>query len=65
MPKVKTHSGSKKRFKLTGTGKVKRAQANTSHRLSSKSKKAKGRHKSSIVAHPTEQKRMLVLLGIN
>ena len=31
MPKIKTHSGAKKRFKLTKTGKVVRAHANTSH----------------------------------
>jgi large subunit ribosomal protein L35 len=31
MPKMKTHSGAKKRFKLTGSGKVKRGHANMSH----------------------------------
>ena len=31
MPKIKTHSGAKKRFNLTKTGKVKRAHANTGH----------------------------------
>ena len=31
MPKLKTHSGAKKRFNLTGTGKVKRAHAYKSH----------------------------------
>ena len=31
MPKQKTHSGAKKRFKLTGSGKVKRQQANRRH----------------------------------
>jgi large subunit ribosomal protein L35 len=64
MPKVKTHSGSKKRFKLTGTGKVKRYQANTSHLMRNKSKKAKRRHRSSVVAHPSEQSRLKALLGI-
>ena len=33
MPKLKTHSGAKKRFKLTKTGKVKRAHAFKSHIL--------------------------------
>jgi large subunit ribosomal protein L35 len=37
MPKQKTHSGAKKRFKLTGTGKVKRQQANRRHYLEHKS----------------------------
>ena len=31
MPKMKTHSGAKKRFRLTGTGKVMRRRANRSH----------------------------------
>lgn len=43
MPKMKTHSSAKKRFKLTGSGKVKRFQANTSHLMRKKSKKAKTR----------------------
>ncbi|MCP3425260.1 50S ribosomal protein L35 [Rothia sp. AR01] len=37
MPKHKSHSGAKKRFKLTGTGKVKRQQANRRHYLEHKS----------------------------
>ncbi|HEX2926628.1 MAG TPA: 50S ribosomal protein L35 [Ruminiclostridium sp.] len=45
MPKLKTHSSSKKRFKLTATGKIKRGQAWRSHRLVSKSKKAKKHHR--------------------
>lgn len=41
MPKMKTHSGAKKRFKLTKTGKVKRAHANASHILTKKTTKRK------------------------
>jgi large subunit ribosomal protein L35 len=41
MPKMKTHSSAKKRFKLTGSGKIKRFQAYTSHMMRNKSKKAK------------------------
>lgn len=41
MPKVKTHSGSKKRFSLTKNGKVKRAHAFKSHILNKKSTKRK------------------------
>ena len=36
MPKIKTNSGAKKRFKLTGTGKVKRKHAYKSHILTKK-----------------------------
>ena len=41
MPKVKTNSGSKKRFTLTGTGKIKRKHAYHSHILTKKTKKQK------------------------
>ncbi len=41
MPKVKTNSGAKKRFALTGTGKVKRHHAYHSHILTKKTKKQK------------------------
>ncbi len=41
MPKLKTHSGAKKRFKLTKNGKVKRAHAFKSHILNKKSTKRK------------------------
>ena len=41
MPKMKTHSGAKKRFKLTGTGKIKRKQAYKSHILTKKETKRK------------------------
>lgn len=39
--KIKTHSSSKKRFKLTATGKIKRAKAYKSHILTKKTKKRK------------------------
>lgn len=41
MPKMKTRSGAKKRFRKTGTGKIKRATAYRSHILTSKSTKRK------------------------
>jgi len=41
MPKMKTNSSAKKRFKLTGTGKIKRKHAFKSHILTKKSKKRK------------------------
>jgi large subunit ribosomal protein L35 len=45
MPKLKTHSASKKRFKITATGKVKMSHAFRSHRLISKARKAKKHHR--------------------
>ena len=41
MPKMKTNPGAKKRFKLTGTGKIRRKHAYKSHILTKKSKKRK------------------------
>jgi large subunit ribosomal protein L35 len=41
MPKMKTNSGAKKRFSLTGSGKIKRKHAYKSHILTKKSKKRK------------------------
>ena len=41
MPKQKTHKGMKKRFKVTGTGKVRHKNAHRGHKLSSKSAKRK------------------------
>lgn len=41
MPKLKTHTGAKKRFSKTGTGKIKRGQAKMRHILTSKAPKSK------------------------
>lgn len=41
MPKIKTHSGAKKRFKLTKSGKVKFQRTNKRHRLNQKATKRK------------------------
>ncbi len=62
MPKMKTHSSAKKRFKLTGSGKIKRFQANTSHLMRKKSKKAKTRLSGSTLVSQADEKRMLYLL---
>jgi large subunit ribosomal protein L35 len=53
MPKLKTHSGAKKRFSLTKNGKVKRAHANKSHILTKKSTKRKRRLRSGTYADKT------------
>ncbi len=41
MPKMKSHSGAAKRFKRTGTGKIKRSKANKQHILTTKTTKRK------------------------
>ena len=53
MPKIKTHSGAKKRFKLTKTGKVKRAHAYKSRILNKKTTKRKRNLRKTVVAHTT------------
>ncbi len=62
MPKLKTHSGSKKRFSLTKTGKVKRAHAYKSHILHKKVTKRKRRLRQlayADVTNESEIKRMI------
>ena len=53
MPKIKTHSGAKKRFKLTKNGKVKRAHAFKSHILNKKTTKRKRNLRQTVVADVT------------
>ena len=53
MPKIKTHSGAKKRFKLTKNGKVKRAKAYKSHILNKKSTKRKRQLRGAAYADKT------------
>lgn len=64
MPKMKTHSSAKKRFSLTGSGKVKRFRANTSHLMRKKSKKAKLRLSGSTILTDVEVKRAKRLLAV-
>ncbi len=64
MPKIKTHSSAKKRFKKTGSGKIKRFQANTSHLMRKKSKKAKNRLTGSTTVSKADEKRIKRLLVI-
>ena len=63
MPKIKTHSGAKKRFTLTKSGKVKRARANKSHILNKKSTKRKRSLRKGTYADTTNEaaiKRMIL-----
>lgn len=53
MPKIKTHSGAKKRFNLTKNGKVKRAHAFKSHILNKKTAKRKRNLRKSAMADAT------------
>jgi large subunit ribosomal protein L35 len=54
MPKMKTKSSAKKRFKLTGTGKLKRKHAFKNHILTKKSKKRKLKLTHSTLVHDSD-----------
>jgi len=62
MPKIKTHSAAAKRFKLTGTGRIKRQHANGSHILTKKSRKRKKRLASSTLVADCDYSRVRRML---
>jgi large subunit ribosomal protein L35 len=63
MPKMKTHSGAKKRFKLTAKGKVKARHAMRSHILGKKSAKRKRRLEGEMYLPKADAKRAKGLLN--
>ena len=63
MPKMKTHSGSNKRFRLTGTGKVMRRRANRQHLLEHKPSTRTRRLQAEVVLSPADTKKIKRLLG--
>ena len=63
MPKQKTHSGAKKRFKVTGSGKIMREQANNQHLFESKSSRRKRRLDVDQQLSPADTKTAKKLLG--
>lgn len=64
MPKMKTVSGAKKRFTLTGTGKIKRKHAYKSHILTKKSKKRKRNLTYFSTVNSTDEKNIKLCLGM-
>ena len=64
MPKIKTNSGAKKRFKLTGTGKIKRKHAFKSHILTKKSKKRKRNLTKTGLVHKSDTYNVKHMLGL-
>lgn len=63
MPKMKTHRGAAKRFKKTGSGKIKRSHAYTSHMFSNKSEKQKRHLNHSALVSKGDQKRIAQLIA--
>lgn len=64
MPKQKTHSGAKKRVRLTGSGRVRRGKAGKSHKMIGKNKRRLRRLRKNDMTHAANEKQMLVLLGV-
>ncbi len=62
MPKVKTKSGAKKRFKVTGTGKVKRKHAYKRHILTKKGTKQKRRLSNSAIVKKSDMSNVRPML---
>ena len=63
MPKMKTHSGTKKRFRKTAKGKLRGRRAYSSHILEKKSPKVKRHHGKPAIMSEHDSPRIKVLLG--
>ncbi len=63
MPKMKTHSGAKKRFRVTGTGKIMREQAGGRHLLEHKSSKKMRSISGDLELTKPDTKKIKKLLG--
>ncbi len=63
MPKMKTHSGAKKRFKVTATGKVRGRRAFSTHILEKKSPKRKRQMRRPSVISQDDEPRVKIMLG--
>lgn len=63
MPKVKTHRGAAKRFKVKKSGLVKRARAYKSHILTKKNRKRKRRLRSATYVSKADAKNVMTILG--
>lgn len=64
MPKNKTHSGAKKRFRVTGSGKLMREQANKRHLLEHKSSRRTRRLSKDLVVDQSNVKQIKRQLGL-
>jgi large subunit ribosomal protein L35 len=64
MPKTKTHSASKKRFRTTGTGKLVRRKAFRTHLMEPKSPKRKRGFRKTSLVHKTDVRNVKRLLGL-
>ncbi|MFW6318639.1 MAG: 50S ribosomal protein L35 [Bacillota bacterium] len=63
MPKIKTHSGTKKRVKVTASGKIKVSHANRAHLKSNKNKNTIRNNKKATLVSKADEKTIKQLLG--
>jgi large subunit ribosomal protein L35 len=63
MPKMKPHSGAKKRFKVTGTGKVRARHSFSTHILEKKSPKRKRHFAEPVIVSDHDTPRVKTMLG--
>ena len=63
MPKLKTHKGTKRRMKLTGTGKVLRRKAGSSHLMSVKSSKRRRGYRKDAQVSPGIARKVKCIIG--
>jgi large subunit ribosomal protein L35 len=63
MPKLKTHKGTKRRMKLTGTGKVMRRKAGSSHLMSVKSSKRRRGYRKDAQVFPAIARKARIIMG--
>jgi large subunit ribosomal protein L35 len=63
MPKMKTHKGSKKRFRITATGKLKRRKAGKKHLLSHKTGKRKRQLRGTVIETGVVAKKYIRMMG--
>ena len=64
MPKMKTHRGAAKRFKVTPTGRIRRRKAYVNHILEKKTSKRKRRLNAPAVVDKHDEKRVRRMLGV-
>lgn len=64
MPKMKTHRGAAKRFKVTATGKIKRFRAYASHILTGKTAKRSRRLRTATLVSATQHSKIKKMLGL-
>jgi large subunit ribosomal protein L35 len=64
MPKMKTHSGAAARFKVTGSGRLRRGQQMRGHNFEKKSSARKRRLSNEVEVSPSDRKKVRRLIGI-